>query len=271
MLPFVRVDLRGALTLGLLGSFDRGQNLGLVEQHRLIRINRGGVCLLKRGPPAGGSPDSMSPIPGLTRTRWPGDTGSVCSTSSNGPGGAATFFASVVRAFGICEQHNFEWLEFDQDGLGAGVKGDSNEINKQRRDAGKAMIRVFPYRGSGSVADPDGCMVEKRLNRDYFSNLKAQSWWSLRLRFQATYRAVVEKLPYKNPDELISIDPDLPELVALCTELSQPTWSMNSIGKITINKMPDGAKSPNLADACCIAYSPGSTSASLRTWLRLVS
>jgi phage terminase large subunit len=186
-------------------------------------------------------------------------------------GKSSDIFSSVVRAFNICEQHNFEWLEFDQDGLGAGVKGDSNEINKQRHEAGRPLIRVSPYRGSGSVADPDGCMVEKRLNKDYFANLKAQSWWALRLRFQATYRAVIEGARPFKADELISLDPDLPELVALCTQLSQPTWSMNSIGKIIITKTPDGMRSPDLADAVCIAYTPGSTSAAIRTWLRLAS
>ena len=30
MLVLVRVDLRGALTLGLLGGIDRGQDLGLI-------------------------------------------------------------------------------------------------------------------------------------------------------------------------------------------------------------------------------------------------
>jgi phage terminase large subunit len=76
-------------------------------------------------------------------------------------------------------------------------------------------------------------------------------------------------LPYRSADDLVSIDPGLPELVALCQELSQPTWMVNSVGKILINKMPDGAKSPNLADAVCIAYNPGSGSRALRTWLRL--
>ena len=49
VLALVRVDLRGALTLGLLGGFDRGQDLGLVEQHRLARVDRGGICLLGGG------------------------------------------------------------------------------------------------------------------------------------------------------------------------------------------------------------------------------
>jgi hypothetical protein len=79
------------------------------------------------------------------------------------------------------------------------------------------------------------------------------SWWALRLRFQATYRAVVEKMPF-NPDEIISIDPNLPELTQLVTELSQPTYDINTVGKIVINKMPDGTASPNRADAVMIAF-----------------
>lgn len=38
-------------------------------------------------------------------------------------------------------------------------------------------------------------------------------------------------------------------------ELSQPTYSINSAGKILIDKAPDGAKSPNLADAVMIRFS----------------
>ena len=49
MRALVRADFRGALTLGLLGGFDRGQDLGLVEQHRLIRVDRGSIGLLGGG------------------------------------------------------------------------------------------------------------------------------------------------------------------------------------------------------------------------------
>lgn len=42
-----------------------------------------------------------------------------------------------------------------------------------------------------------------RLNKDFFANAKAQSWWWLPA-FQNTYRAVVEGMAY-NPDEIISI------------------------------------------------------------------
>ena len=39
-------------------------------------------------------------------------------------------------------------------------------------------------------------------------------------------------------------------------ELSQPTYSINTAGKILIDKQPEGASSPNLADAVMIAFNP---------------
>ena len=168
-------------------------------------------------------------------------------------GKGSDIYRSVVKAFGICDAQGYSVLEFDADGLGAGVRGDAVNINVQRLAAGKREINAEPFRGSGAVLDPEGSMVEGRLNRDYFANYKAQSWWSLRLRFQSTYRAVVEGMPY-DADEIIAIDPDLPELTQLTTELSQPTYSVNGAGKIVVNKMPDGAASPNRADAVMIAY-----------------
>jgi hypothetical protein len=86
-------------------------------------------------------------------------------------------------------------------------------------------------------------------------NLKAQSWWSLRTRFQKTYRAVVEKKEFK-PDELISIPKDLPNRAKLVAELSQPTYSLSTAGKVLVDKAPEGSRSPNLADAVMIRFSP---------------
>ena len=74
-----------------------------------------------------------------------------------------------------------------------------------------------------------------------------------------------EGLPYL-ADELISIDPNVEELLPLAMELSQPTYSLNSVGKILIDKGPDGARSPNLADAVMIAFSPGFD---LGLWIKL--
>jgi hypothetical protein len=40
------------------------------------------------------------------------------------------------------------------------------------------------------------------------------------------------------------------------SELSQPTFKVSPVGKIVVDKTPDGAKSPNLADALMIRFAP---------------
>jgi phage terminase large subunit len=173
-------------------------------------------------------------------------------------------YRTTVKAFGLCEEYGYPAFDFDADGLGAGVRGDAVQINFKRREAGKTEIEVEAFRGSGAVFDGEGSLVEGRLNRDYFQNLKSQSWWALRLRFQNTYRAVVEKLPF-DADGIISIDADLDELTNLVSELSQPTYSVNQVGKIVVDKTPEGAASPNLADSVMISYSPFRTGAYFST------
>jgi hypothetical protein len=97
-------------------------------------------------------------------------------------------------------------------------------------------------------------MVPGRVNKDHFLNLKAQCWYHLRLMFQASWRA--SNGQEYDRDMVISIDPNLPELDQLLLEISQPTWSRNGVGKVVINKKPDGTASPNHADAVMIAFSP---------------
>lgn len=164
-------------------------------------------------------------------------------------------FGTVQRAFQICDEQRYEQFEYDADGLGAGVRGDARVINEGRKRDGLTVLRVEPFRGSGGVHNPEGEMVLKRKNKDLFLNAKAQAWWALRMRFQHTYRAVVEGMEF-TPDQLISISPSLPKLQNLISELSQPTYSTNGVGKILVDKMPEGASSPNLADSVMIAFQP---------------
>lgn len=173
-------------------------------------------------------------------------------------------YKSVVRTINICDENNYESFEYDADGLGSGVRGDANNINEARVLEDKRVIRDYPFRGSGAVHDPEGEMVEKRQNKDFFANAKAQAYWWLRILFQNTYRAVVLGLPY-DPDEIISIHPDLDELLPLTMELSQPTYTKNNTGKIVVNKKPEGAMSPNRSDAVMIAYHPGHSD--LEAWI----
>jgi phage terminase large subunit len=183
-------------------------------------------------------------------------------------GKGSDIYATTVRTVNLCDERGHEDFYYDADGLGSGVRGDARVINEVRTDKGQPGIHAHPFRGSGEVHDPDGEMVAKRKNRDFFANFKAQSWWSLRLRFQATHRAVVEGLAF-DPDELISIDPQLPSLGKLIAELSQPTYSINQTGKVVIDKTPEGMRSPNFADAVMICFQPGART--FDTWSRLAA
>ena len=94
-------------------------------------------------------------------------------------------------------------------------------------------------------------MVKGRKNEDFFENYKAQAWWHLRQRFEMTYRAIVKGMPF-DPDAIISIDSKIPELTALVSELSQPTYILSKVGRIVVDKAPEGTSSPNLADSVMI-------------------
>jgi len=165
-------------------------------------------------------------------------------------GKGADIFATVQQAFTYCDIHGYESFKYDADGLGAGVRGDARIINERR----EKKIEVESFRGSEGVFNPEGEDVKGRKNQDYFANRKAQAWWRTRVLFQNTYRAVIEGKPY-SPDEIISISSKIPKYQKLITELSRPTYSINGVGKMVIDKSPDGTKSPNMADSVMIQVS----------------
>ena len=180
-------------------------------------------------------------------------------------GKGSDIYDSVEKVFSYCDDFDYFIVDYDADGLGAGVRGDARVINKYRLIKEQRKIAFNPFRGSGAVVDPEGNPFQEsgegkdrekgRSNEDLLANAKAQGWWSLRRRFQLTYRAVIEKLPF-NPEDIISISSEIYEYKKLMVELSQPTYSQNSNGKILVDKMPDGAKSPNLADSTMVAFAP---------------
>jgi phage terminase large subunit len=158
-------------------------------------------------------------------------------------------FSTVAKTLHLCDVHGYTDFKYDADGLGAGVRGDARVLNEKR----SPPIGVTPFRGSEGVFRPTAEDVKGRKNEDFFANRKAQAWWSLRTRFQKTYRAVVEGQPFE-PDELISIASGCDNRAKLQIELSQPTYRINAVGKIVIDKAPDGMKSPNLADSVMIKF-----------------
>jgi len=160
-------------------------------------------------------------------------------------------FGTVEKAMAHCDDRGYTDFRYDADGLGAGVRGDARVINDRRKAQGRKAIEAVPFRGSAAPERPEFEMVPERKNKDFFANEKARAWWALRLRFQATFRAVTQGV-MSDFDALISLDSTLPKLATLQVELSQPTYSINSAGKVVIDKAPDGAKSPNMADAVMI-------------------
>lgn len=205
---------------------------------------------------------------GKDKNSFTGRHGVVMNYLATWSGKGDDIFGTTQKAMDTCIEENIDTLFYDADGLGAGCRGDARVINEKRRELGLSEVNVESFRGSGSVYDPEGEMVEKRLNKDFFANLKAQSWWSLRLRFQETFRAI-EGRDY-DPDMIISLsteDIDAKELALLTTELSQPTYTKNGVGKILVNKQPDGTASPNRADSVMICFNP--QIAELNVWGKL--
>ncbi len=203
---------------------------------------------------------------GLDKNALIGGTGVEIDVIQDWSGKGGDIYKSVEHAFELCDEHGFSTLRYDADGLGAGVRGDAAKINEGRIATKGKSITVVPFRGSGEVFDPEGQVFESkragdalaRTNKDYFYNLKAQGWWSLRRRAYNTWRWRVEKIAC-HPDEILSINTKKcgPGAMRLVAEMSQPTYGQSATtGKMVINKMPPLMKSPNLGDAAMMRTAP---------------
>ncbi|MHB8284092.1 MAG: hypothetical protein ACYDD1_05400 [Caulobacteraceae bacterium] len=160
-------------------------------------------------------------------------------------------FKTVQRAFRLCDDQGVNDLRYDGDGIGALARGDARVINETRPT--DKQIAVTMFRASGAVVNPEREDIKGRKNQDYFRDFKAQSWWSLRQRFEMTHLAVTNGNPY-DPDGIVVLDGDMPNLTKLTMELSQPTFDENGVGKLFVDKAPDGTRSPNLADSVMMAF-----------------
>lgn len=165
---------------------------------------------------------------------------------------------TAKRAVSACMDTLPIEVEYDCIGVGAGVKGETNRL----KDANQMPkgIKFTPWSAAEKVLKPDDHVEPKDkntpINKDFYGNLKAQAWWMLRRRFEKTFKAVTQGAEYP-AHEMISLPSTLPRLRALQKELSQPTID-HHIGsmKLIVDKMPEGTRSPNLADAVVMCYWP---------------
>ena len=159
---------------------------------------------------------------------------------------------AINRAFSYAYDWRAEFIVFDADGLGAAVK-----VGLDKRTEGK-NIEVDAYHGGAGVDNPRTPYMEGRSNKDTFRNKRAQYWWLLRDRFEATYRAV-KNGQYTDPEKLISLDSDgIEDMLLLKSELSRPTRKRTDNSLIQLESKQKMTDSPNMADAVVMAFANSS-------------
>lgn len=145
---------------------------------------------------------------------------------------------------------NFCW---DGDGLGAALK---RQVTTALRGK-KCEVEMF--KGSETPKNPDKIYLGKdpdnrqanKTNKETFKNKRAQAYWLLRDRFYNAYLA--SQGQYIDPDELICLNPDIPFLKKLRSEICRIPRIPNGSGLIQLMSKPNmkknGIPSPGMADS----------------------
>jgi len=163
---------------------------------------------------------------------------------------------AVDRAFSYAYDNRVDHVVYDAVGVGAGV-----QIGLDARLKGKRIV-VDPFSGGETPDQPTNRYRNgHRANRDVFKNKRAQYWWYLRDRFEATYNAVERGL-YVNPANLISIssDVDMETINELKGELTRVQRKRTRSGSdhILLESKEDmrlrKVKSPGMGDALAMAF-----------------
>ena len=173
--------------------------------------------------------------------------------------------ATAVKANRSCLEVKSPMLFFDSIGIGAGVKGEMNSL--QRRN--ETVVPAYPWVAGKKVNNPrtyvtgtEGLYVDGSMgtggvrNEDFFENLKAQAWWEVRGMFHRSYKI---RQGEEIEGEFISISNQIPSIIMqkLIEELSRPTHKESlSTNRMVVDKQPDGQKSPDMGDAVVMACYP---------------
>ncbi len=170
-------------------------------------------------------------------------------------GGEAGEAANV--ALPICTKMGVTRLGYDSIGVGSAFKTRINTLKELPAWPKKLMVEA--WEAGAKVKEPFMPSIindsDSPKNKDVYHNWKAQAWYRVRQRFYKTYLAVTSDDPF-DEDELISLDSKMPGLHQLKLELAQVKQKTSATGKILVDKKPNGATSPNLADAFIICYNP---------------
>lgn len=159
---------------------------------------------------------------------------------------------TCARAFSILDERGpcYE-LIYDASAPGAGIPGAARKLNAARSGRHILMQRFI----GGSTEFPDPLALAAGTDRtceDFFQNVKAFAYWTLRQRLQESWKAFNGQ--EYDRDLVLCIDPNLPHLTLLQNELAQIQRKSSTTDKLVIDKQPERPgkpkpKSPNCSDS----------------------
>lgn len=163
---------------------------------------------------------------------------------------------SAGKSTNIAIEKNANMLVYDSIGVGAGFKTAIKHIEYIRFD-------IEGWNAGGAVVNPDERVYpdseDRRTNKDFFLNAKAQGWWEVRERARKTYLTINNNKEYPE-DELLSIDSsmvDRDKIENLIGQLSSPKMKYTN-GKVRVESKQElkdrEIESPNDADSVIMAF-----------------
>lgn len=158
---------------------------------------------------------------------------------------------TCAHAFSILDERGGIYeLIYDASPVGAGISGAARKLNAERQR--QIHLRGF-IGGSTQYPNPTGlARGTDRTVEEFFQNLKAFAYWTLRQRFIEAFKA--RNGTDYDRNLVICIDPKLPSLPLLQNELAQIQRKFSAFDRLVIDKAPERpgkprAKSPNCADS----------------------
>lgn len=160
-------------------------------------------------------------------------------------GSASSLGATARRVHNWCQSREAAALYYDVGGVGAGIRSHLAEI-------GARSYSRRPVNFGGKVQGAAVKYTRQTTNADFFSRANAQMGWAVRLRANMTRRLLDGDDVSR--DRCLFIDPRLPRLEGYLAQLSQPEADEDASGRMTIDKTPDDAPSPDRYDGTVLAF-----------------
>lgn len=165
---------------------------------------------------------------------------------------------SAGRVHALARQLEAE-IDYDSIGVGAFAGAQFQSLNVEY----DVKIDYFRFNAGAAVLNPERQVdpndPKSPKNKDFYANLKAQTWWSVSKRFRNTFNAVTKGEIF-DEDDLIAISSECENLDGLIDELSTPRKDFDNAGRSKVESKKDLDKrdvpSPNKADAFVMAFAP---------------